>query len=183
MTDADVEKEIEQRSLRVVDFQSEQPSMALSRPGEGGLKDGNYIFEEGESLYNEDVIINGDQIYKDNGDPVITMVSFISQAEKKGKKWVAVPDTKKKCYLSFLRKRFEVANAEGKATNDYKESRGQVVDDVFNAQSWQDAWENVLLGKAFSVKGESFKGFRYGEDSPKTCRVFECEWLPVDKHW
>lgn len=177
MTDADKEKEIEQKALRVVDFQSEQPSMAFSRPGESGLKDGNYIFEEGESLYNEDVIINGNQLLKDDGDPVVTLIAFISQAEKKGKKWVAVPDTKKKCYLSFLRKRFEVADAEGIPSAEYKESRGQVVEDVFGAQSWQDAWENVLLGKAFSVKGESFKGFRYGEDRLKPCRVFECEWL------
>ena len=177
MTNADKEKEIAQRSLRVVDFDGEQPAMAFNRPGEGGLRDGNYIFEEGESLYNEDVTINGNQLFKDNGDPVVTLIAFISQAEKKGRKWVAIPDTKKKCYLSFLRKRFEVADAEGTPSAEYKESHGQVVDDVFAAKDWQDSWENVLLGKAFSVKGESFKGFRYNEDDPKNCRVFECEWL------
>lgn len=177
MTNAEVEREIEQKRIRKVDFQSEMPSMALSRPGEGGLKAGNYIFEEGESLYNEDVIINGDQLFKDNGDPVITMVAFISQAEKKGRKWVAIPDTKKKCYLSFLRKRFEVADADGEPSSEYKESHGQVVDDVFGSKDWKDAWENVLVGKAFSIETEDFRGFGYNEEKPKPHRVYICEWL------
>lgn len=177
MTNSEVEKEIQQRSLRVVNFTDEQPSMALSRPGEGGLKAGDYIFEEDAVLYNEDVIINGNQVLKDDGSPVITMVSFISKAEKKRNKWVAVPDTKQKCYLSFLRKRFEVADDEGKATNEYKESRGQVVDDVFNAKDWEEAWNDVLINKAFHIETEDFKGFGYNEDKPKKHRVYVCEWL------
>lgn len=177
MTNSEVEKEIEQRQLRAVDFSREQPSMAFSRPGEGGLKAGDYIFEKGESLYNEDVIINGEQILKDNGDPVVTLIAFISKAEKKNRKWVAIPDTKQKCYLSFLRKRFEMADDEGKATNEYKESRGAVVEDVFAAKDWQEAWEEVLLDKAFHIETEDFKGFGFNEEKPKKHRVYVCEWL------
>jgi hypothetical protein len=177
MTNDEVKKEVKQRALRVVDFNNEQPAMALSRPGEGGLKPGDYIFEESESLYNEDVVINGEPLFKDNGDPIITMVAFISKAEKKNRKWVAIPNSKQKCYLSFLRKRFEVADSEGQPSGEYKESKGKVVDDVFTAKDWQEAWNDVLLGHAFRIETEDFKGFGFSEDKPKKHRVYICEWL------
>lgn len=181
LTKEDMEREIKKNKLREVDYNTEQPSMRFGRPGEGGLKPGDYIFPEGSKLYNENVVINGEEILDDNGNPVVTMVAFVARAKKSGNgrnaKWQADGEGVEKVYLSFLRKRFEIADEDGEGTDEYKESSGSVVDDTFNTNSWQEAWENVLVGRAFNVDKEDFKGFRYNDEKPRNCRVYVVNWL------